>query len=409
MPKTLDETYQRTLREIKEANWESVHRVFQFVSGAFRPLSVEELANLLAFDFNSGQVPKFHEDWRMEDPVNAVLSTCSSLLAIVNVRGSRVIQFSHYSVKEFLTSTRLEASDDIISRRFHISTTPAHTLVARACLGILLCLDEDVVTSDSLKEWPLAEYAAKYWADHAQRLEGVLKNVEDGMKQLFDPRKPHLAVCIWIFDPDVPWWMRDKLFGRPLQPRRTPLHYAALWGFHSIVEFLVIERSQDVHSRGNIFFSTGTPLHQASKHGHLKAARMLIDHDADVMAQDEDMETPLHLASQGGHVEVTRMLIECGAGVSAQTKHGETPLHFASMPDSNDIELYDIELQGLAEVSRTLLGQGADVNAKNKDALTPFFLASQSQYADDPRLKVLLDHGAIDSGDGSGESERTST
>ena len=80
-----------------------------------------------------------------------------------------------------------------------------------------------------------------------------------------------------------------------------------------------------------------------------------------------------------------------------------------SMPDSNEIELYDIELQGLAEVSRTLLGQGADVNAKNKDALTPFFLASQSQYADDPRLKVLLDHGAIDSGDGSGESERTST
>ena len=205
LPVTLDGTYQRILGEINEAHWEFAHRLFQLISVAFRPLSVEELAELLAFDFNAGQIPKFHEDWRTEDPVNTVLSTCSSLLSDVDVDGSRVIQFSHYSVEEFLTSPRLQASDDIISRRFHVSTTPAHTLVARACLGILLHLDEDVVTRDGLKGWPLAEYAAEYWADHV-RLEGVLKNVEDGMKQLFDPRKPHLSICIWIYEPDNPWW-----------------------------------------------------------------------------------------------------------------------------------------------------------------------------------------------------------
>jgi hypothetical protein len=58
-------------------------------------------------------------------------------------------------------------------------------------LGILLHLDKDVVTGDSLKESPFAKYAAEHWADHA-RLEDVLPNVEDGMKQLFDPRKSHL-------------------------------------------------------------------------------------------------------------------------------------------------------------------------------------------------------------------------
>jgi hypothetical protein len=90
LPVTLDETYQRILGEIDEAHWEFAHRLFQFVSVAFRPLSVEELAELLAFDFNdAGQIPKFHEDGRMEDPVNAVLSTCSSLLAIVGVCGPR--------------------------------------------------------------------------------------------------------------------------------------------------------------------------------------------------------------------------------------------------------------------------------------------------------------------------------
>jgi hypothetical protein len=60
----------------------------------------------LAFDFKSGPVPKFCEDWCLEDPVEAVQSTCSTLLALVDVDGSTVIQFSHFSVKEFLTSTR---------------------------------------------------------------------------------------------------------------------------------------------------------------------------------------------------------------------------------------------------------------------------------------------------------------
>jgi hypothetical protein len=64
--------------------------------------------------------------------------------------------------------------------------TPAHTLAAQACLGILLHLDKNVVDQDSLEKYPLVEYAAEHWADHA-RFEGVSENVEDGMKRLFDP------------------------------------------------------------------------------------------------------------------------------------------------------------------------------------------------------------------------------
>jgi hypothetical protein len=204
LPETLDETYKRTLRGIKKANWEIAHRMFQFVSVASRPLHVKELADLLAFDFEAGSLPKFHKDWRLENPADAVLSTCSTLLTIVNNQGSSIIEFSHSSVKEFLTSTRLAEATDIISRRYHVSMTPAHTVVAQACLGILLHLEKDV-TGDSLKDFPLAEYAAKHWVDHA-RFEDVSRNVEDGMKQLFDPSKPHLSICVWIYDPAVPTW-----------------------------------------------------------------------------------------------------------------------------------------------------------------------------------------------------------
>jgi hypothetical protein len=156
LPETLDETYERALREINKADWEFAHRLFQFVSVASRPLRVEELAEMLAFDFMTGPIPKFREDWRLDDPVDAVLSTSSSLLVLVDggfYHGfNKVIQFSHFSVKEFLTSARLAVTSDIITHRYHISMTPAHALAAQACLGILLHLDKDV-TSDSLEDF----------------------------------------------------------------------------------------------------------------------------------------------------------------------------------------------------------------------------------------------------------------
>ena len=135
LPSTLDATYERTLQEIDGRNWEFVRRLLHCVAVVSRPLRVEELAEFLAFDFNAGQIPKYREDWRLEDPVDAVLSTCSTLLSLVITEDSQVIQFSHFSVKEFLTSTRFSEKCSTISSRYHVSMTPAHDLVTKACLG----------------------------------------------------------------------------------------------------------------------------------------------------------------------------------------------------------------------------------------------------------------------------------
>jgi len=140
LPESLDGTYERTLQDMDKANWKFAHRIFQCVTVASRPLRVEELAEFLAFDFDAGPTPTYRAGWRPEDPLGAVLSTCSSLLAVVEVEDSDVIQFSHFSVKEFLTSTRLAEAKDSISC-YHVSMTPAHTVAGQACLGILLHLD----------------------------------------------------------------------------------------------------------------------------------------------------------------------------------------------------------------------------------------------------------------------------
>jgi ankyrin repeat protein len=377
LPKTLDETYERTLRGINETNWEFAHRMFQFVSVASRPLRVEELADLLAFDFEAGSIPKFHEDWRLEDPVNVVLSTCSTLLAIVNDQGSPVVQFSHFSVKQFLTSARLAEATDVTSRHYHVSMTPAHTLVAQACLGILLHLDKDV-TSDSLKDFPLAEYAAEHWVDHA-RFENVSRNVEDGMKQLFDPSKPHLAICVWIYDPAVPTQDRMTRNETPLPLPQTSLHYAASWGLNSVVESLIVEHSQDVCSRDST--DHATPLHLASRNGHLKAACTLIEHSANARAQNNNGETPLHFASQMGHVDVARMLIERGAGADVNAPGGSlmTPLHLTAY-------------HGKVGVAELLLECGAEVDARDEMDQTPLHFAAQQGHLE--LVRLLLEHHA---------------
>jgi hypothetical protein len=171
LPSTLDATYERTLQEIDSTNWEFASRLLHCVAVASRPLRVTELAEFLAFDFHTGDIPKYREDWRLEDPVDAMLSTCSTLLSLVNAEYSQVIHFSHFSVKQFLTSSRLAEKRNTISSHYHVSMTPAHTIVAKACLGILLHLDKDG-TRGALPRSLLANYAAEHWFEHA-RFQGV--------------------------------------------------------------------------------------------------------------------------------------------------------------------------------------------------------------------------------------------
>ena len=352
MPETLDETYERTLREIQEPKWESTQRLLICVTVASRPLRVEELAEILPFDFKPGAIPKFHKDWRLKKSVEAVLSACSTLLSVVNVKTSRessnVVQFAHFTVKEFLMSTRFAEKHDNISRRYHISMSPVHTLVAQACLGVLLHLDK-TITSRSLAEFPLAEYAAQNWFKHAH-FEGMSQYAVE-VKQLFDQLKPHLSIWLWIHDPTVPSWKRRrKRAVGPSPPSGTPLHYAAFCGLHDIAKILAIEHPQGVNSWR--FDNASTPSHLASRYSHVDLARMLVECGADVSAQKEDGSTALHLALEYGHVDLARMLVERSADVSSQNKYGSTSLHLASR-------------YGHVDLARMLVDRGADVSAQD--------------------------------------------
>jgi ankyrin repeat protein len=383
LPETLDETYERILRDINKANWDHAHRLLQCLTVAVRPLRVAELAEVLAVDFGTasrGVTSKLNTDWRWEDQEEAVLSTCSSLISVVDEEGSQIVQFSHFSVKEFLTSSRITGSSADVSR-FHILLEPAHTIVAKACLGVLVRLGE-LVDEDNVKEkFPLAGYAAEHWVDHA-RFENVSSHIREGMEDLFDPDEPYFAAWLQVHDMDT-----MPSYGSPLymfvstahekSNTATPLYYAALCGLQDLTERLIIKRPKQVSTTGGYFMS---PLGAALRGGHLKIAQVLYERGAEVDVHGLGNRTPLFGASCSGHLETVQWLLSHGANPNERAKSdGWTPLHSAAY-------------FGPVEVSRLLLQYKADKNAQSRLGTTPLHEASEAGRVNVARL--LLEHGA---------------
>ena len=356
LPDSLDETYERILREIRKPKQGHAHRLLQCLVAAVRPLRVEELAEVLAVDFDAEGIPKLNLGWRWDDQEAAVLSACSSLVIIVQDRDSRIVQFSHFSVKEFLTANRLAEPIRDVSR-YHIQLAAAHTILAQACLGLLLRLD-DCVDCDSIENFPLARYAAEYWATHARYDDGSSR-IKDGMECLFDSDKPHFATWLWIYNEDV--YGQSMATMCPEKPDAVPLYYAAALGFCHLAKHLIAKNAEQVNAMGG---NWATSMHVAARAGHVDILSLLLENGAKVDIRGFRGYTPLHRASENRKLEAGRCLLEHGADVNARTHRGDTPLHRAVS-------------SGSVQNVRLLLEHGADVNVRDKSGETPFQLGSR--------------------------------
>jgi ankyrin repeat protein len=365
------------------------------------------------------------------------------LIAIIPRDDSRVVQFSHFSVKEFLTSSRLARSPHGEVSRFHIDLESGHTIMAQACLATVLRLDEHDENSDA-KVSPLVKYAAQHWVDHA-RFEEVSSRVRDGMDDLFDSSKPHFAACLRVHDNDERW--------SPFSPYSqydvgSPLYYAALFGFYDMAKRLIMKHPEQVNVRGglNLFplpaalckshfrlasllhahgaavdvqGSFGfTPLYAASNSGQVDTMRWLLDHGADKNSLGIYGFTPLSGAAHAMQFEAVQVLLEHNADINLQSSDGESPLywilshcyfqgkfvemmrrlleHGADPNISNNrhtTPLHEASSRGLLEAARLLLSYGAKADEKDGEGKTPFQVAASAGH--DEISNLLLEHGAM--------------
>ena len=379
----MDETYEQALLRIDEEKQQFAHRLFQCLAVSVRPLRVEELAEVLAVRFDAGALPQFSTGWRLDNANEAVLAACSSLITIVTVDGSRVVQFAHFSVKEFLTSDRLATASENLSR-YHIVPHLAHATLAQASLGVLLQLD-DRIDKDSIRDFPLASYATRHWFEHGQ-FENVSLTVRDATERLLDREKPHFSAWIWIYDIDDPW--REPMPTKnPERPEATPLYYAILCGFRWLIENLMATYPGDVDAKGGWH---RTPLLAAFFKEDIDVALSLLRCGADVNVLDDGGQSPLHRASGTGRVDIVQLLLEHNADVNILTPERVAPLVLASAI-------------GSLEISRLLVRQGANVNSRTSDDWAPLNIASDNGHLN--VVRCLVDSGAdVDSPNGKGRT-----
>jgi hypothetical protein len=399
LPESLDKAYEQILREIRKRNQGHARRLLHCLATAVRPLRVEEIAEVLAIDFNTEGIPKL--SWPWEDPEEAVMSACSSLVIIVKDGDSRVVRFSHSSVKQFLTSNRLAEPFRDVSR-YHIQLETAHSILAQACLGILLQFD-DPVDRDNIEGFPLARYAAQYWATHARvegassrikdgvgvyplaryaahywatlaRVEDASSRIKDGVKCLFDEDKPYFSTWLWIYNEDRGGRSMSTI--GPSKPEAVPLYYAAWLGFQDLVEHLIAKYPEHVNAIGG---REMTPMHAAASGGHANILRLLQGHGADVGSRNKYGETPLHGASWSGKLDAGQCLLDLGADINARNDDDWTPLFHAIF-------------HGHAEFARMLLKRGATIEARSVFGSTALHAAVRGGEVQAVRL--LLEHGA---------------
>ncbi|KAH6646793.1 hypothetical protein BKA67DRAFT_611497, partial [Truncatella angustata] len=307
LPRTLDETYERILANIPSAHKYYTIRILQFLTYSETPLRLDEAVDAIAVDIGEDATVRSRFDPQDRLPVpQEITRYCSSLIILVEREGKyneerivEEVQLAHFSVKDYLTSNRLEKET-----AQHLEQKVARTSMAIVCLWYLL---EPKPQNDTIGLFPFSRYSARYWMSHAA--------VGDcNHQQMFAlaiyllSNASRLESWYRLYDPDRPWM--DRLENIGLRNRIAPgLYYASLGGLSHCVRSMVADKT-DVNAQGGQY---GNALQAASSGGHNEIVQMLLDAKADVNAQGGQYGNALQAASSGGHKEIVQMLIDAKA------------------------------------------------------------------------------------------------
>ena len=139
-----------------------------------------------------------------------------------------------------------------------------------------------------------------------------------------------------------------------------------------LIEYDNVDKTKSVRKNNYKlqFFEGDTPIHIASKNGHLPIVQYLIeDQKVDKDIKGSEDRTPLHYASEQCHLPIVQYLISKDAKIESKDTDGWTPLQYAS-------------LNGKTEIVKYLVSKGANKNYKNSDGQTSYDVADNDEIRD---------------------------
>ncbi len=183
LPNGLPATYERILARVDERQFRNVWLVLLSLAFAARPLTIDQVANLLRIDprlkLPTKKITIYHS--RLLAACSSLVSTFSSTGDLKAVSGSpkAYLRLAYLSVKEYLLSEEIKRSS---VGAFWMSRGLGNRVMAELCISCLL--QNDNVLSfgrQTLDTFPLTTYAAESWELHVGEA-----NDEAGGRELLD-------------------------------------------------------------------------------------------------------------------------------------------------------------------------------------------------------------------------------
>lgn len=276
-PRTLNETYAILLSRLPESSPDRdlLRRCLLWLSFASRPLKLSELAEAVIVKHNSQTIDS---ESKLLD--SEILLDISQGLFDLGVTTGRVT-LAHSSVQTFLLSDWMKNSKIAY---FSLTETAGHKELLRLCLQYLSlsdfkegCGQPAHVVKQRFEEYPLLQYAARYWTLHAKRVDP-----EDWklIKAFLETRK-HIG------GGQYGWWLQCIGLHADKEVVRLshPLYYAASFGLTNLVKAILDnDKRPEVDTPGGRFGST--PLQVACFRKHQDIVALLIGAGADPFSLD---------------------------------------------------------------------------------------------------------------------------
>lgn len=344
LPKTLDETYARIIRNIPSEWTEKAIRLLQLLLYSDTPITIEAAVDAVAVNLSAK--PHFEPENRIPMP-KLLLRICSSLVSAIVIADSdtgdrEILQLAHFSVKEYLKSSRAEQMI-----QHNISEIPARTSIVRTCLEYISVVGK-MPFHDIEMAFPLARYASE-WHFHIK-----VSEVEVAVQS---------RILDFLLKEEEAYRTWNRILGTtketpsPSQAQSTlvsanPLFHSSAAGLNSIVESL-IQKGADCNE---IATNSWSPLQTAATHGHEKTVHLLLRHLTDPKATLAEHPLILESAVISNNESVVKVLLEYQADPNTSSISGGTLLGQAA-------------LFGYEGIARLLLEYNADPNAGEDGSL----------------------------------------